>query len=165
METSELKYNVGDKVIVLNLDYFDNWFHYKLSIKEYTVLYAGEKYFSQYYAKTPGYISGSEQFAYCSQVTGKPIWGQEIYLHKEKDADKINSLIQEAVDDYNKKRNDEDEKRLNVLISTIKTAKEDIEKIKKGEGNFKQGFSSENRNAYMSKVMDHINKTFVTQHP
>ena len=44
-----MKFNKGDKLIYLELDYFNNQFHFKNCIKQFTVKSCNDEYFSPFY--------------------------------------------------------------------------------------------------------------------
>lgn len=156
----KLKYNIGDKVIHLELDYLDNWYHFKQSISEYEVKGANQRLFSVYKDKISSDISGSDMYAYNFQETGAQLYGNKKFYHKVKDAEEITKLISSAVNKYNSDRDAEDANRIQSLKSIIESSQKEIELIESGEGNYKMGFTKENRNVYLNKVLQHIKSKF-----
>lgn len=155
-----LKFNIGDKVILLQLQYFDNPYHYKLCVSEYTVKGASAKWFRLFGEKIESFIPGMDKWDYRYQESGKQLYGNEIVYHKEKDAEEIKRHICDAIVKWEADRNVEDLSRKNQLKSIIQSAQDEIDLIDKGEGNFKKGFSTVNRNEFRDKVVAEIYKYF-----
>jgi len=154
------KYQKGDKVIILNLDYFDNPYHFEKSIQELTVLDSDDKYFSPYYKEYDKSLSGSSQWSIFHQSNGYPIYGNERILHKIKDADEIKSEIAKALKKYDDKCIQNDINEIAKLLHEIERAKKQIEEIRKGNGSWKIGFTSYNNKNYREKVKSFIDKIF-----
>ncbi|MCP4355128.1 MAG: hypothetical protein GY793_05760 [Proteobacteria bacterium] len=123
-----MKYNKGDKVFnVSNIHYFDNPYHCKeylnKSIK--TVFDASENAFTPY-ENTKLDIEGSyNQFMICSQDTGesRSYPSPDIWLHVEKDRERILNLINDHFEEvYKKAENDR--------LSLISSLENKIERLK-----------------------------------
>lgn len=156
-----MKFEKGDKVIVLDLSYFKNYFHYERKcIKEYTVLDADERYFSPYYENYDKYFSGCNLFSIIRQDNGIAMYGGERFYHKEKDKEEIQNLIDLAIKTYDDYCADNDLKRINQLKETIASCQKEIEAIEGGNGNWKSGERIFNNKEYKEKVLTVIKKIF-----
>lgn len=154
-----MKYNIGDKVIVLDMSYFSNAFHYeKEMIKEYEVKDADERYFSPFYNPYDKMLSGINLFSICRQEDGKALYGGKRYYHKEKDRELILDLINQAVISYDEYCSKNDSKRIKDLREEIKQARIQIKEIESGNGSWKIGFSERNNKEYKGKVLAVIQK-------
>lgn len=154
-----MKYEIGDKILELDLSYFKNNFHVeKHMIKEYTVKDANEKYFSPFESKLDTYFSGCNQYSIVHQNSGRPMYGNNIYYHKEKDKDLILELINNSFKDYDLFCAENDKIQTLFFQNQIKEAKEGIKQIKSGNGKWKSGFFTTKNKDYRERVLKLVNK-------
>lgn len=142
----EYKFNKGDKVIELQLTYFDNPYHFESSVVERTVIDANYLFFT---------IANEDDF---NQKNGECTWRPGKVYHKEKDKQLIFEEIERAVKKYDEDRQREDNKRITELESKIQEYQDEINKIKEGKGLMKIGFTKYDKNEYKAKVLKTIYK-------
>jgi len=151
----ERKFNIGDEVIKLNLDYFDNPYHYQKCVESgFNVVDCNDRYFSIYGKNANVFSTHHDQR---SQIDGIGTFGREKVYHKEKDKDLILQEINDAISKYDEFCKENDNKRKQFLLDKIERAKKEIEEIDKGNGNWKIGFSIHSNKEYKSKVIQVIN--------
>lgn len=151
-----MKYNVGDKVIVLGLDNFKNPFHYKSCITEHTVLCATDKHWSPY----RDYIdfSGSNLYSVFTQETGACLLNGNKMFHKTKDSKLIEAEIKNAIQKYDQYCNENDIREIQLLKNDIKASQDRIKVIEKGKGSWRLGFVNYGNKEYKEKVLKEMNK-------
>jgi hypothetical protein len=155
-----MKFEKGDKVVLLDMGYFSNQYHYKNCISELTVLDADEKYWSPYYESYDKYHSGMNQWSIIRQSDGTPMYGNKKFYHKTKDAGEIRGIIQAELDRYDVSCIDNDEKRIAQLEDKILACQEEIGMIRAGHGRWKSGFTTYGNAEYKEKVLKEIEKIF-----
>jgi hypothetical protein len=160
-----MKFEIGDKVVILKMQYFDNSYHYDKCIEEFTVKDANEKYFSPHREKLDPFLSGSNMYSIVFQKDGRAMYGGQIYYHKEKDRKKIEEIIQTAINDFDEQMQKIDNSRieeLNKIIDNykkeIKDSKKEIDEIKNGNGTRYFGFKRIYHNEWKEKVISEMNK-------
>ena len=166
----ETKYNVGDKVLVLDLSYLNSLFLNEDNIiKEYTVAEIDERYFYVYYNNVfPVYKTGDSElkirpYAIC-QKTGIEIetssCNPDRFFHKEKDKLEIISEIDKVIKHYDIfcKKNDSERKK--ELENIIANCKEEITQIDLGNGTFKAGFKTHKNKEFKKEFLSIIRKFF-----
>lgn len=154
------KFQKGDKVVVLDMSYFDNPFHYKKCIHEYTVQDADEHYFSPFYEKYDRSMSGSNMWSIFKQSTGMAMYGSEQLYHKEKDAETIRVIIAAGLKKYDDFCASNDRSEIANLQQLIESSKSKIKSIESGDGYWKMGFSTYNNQSYRKQVTEIIEKVF-----
>lgn len=143
---TDYKFNTGDKVIELQLDYFDNPYHFESSVVERTVKDANYLFFT---------IANDDDF---NQKNGVCTWRPGKVYHKEKDKQLIFEEIERAVKKYDEDRQREDDNKISELESKIKEYQDEINKIKEGKGVMKIGFTKYDKKEYKAKVLRSIYK-------
>ena len=156
METiQETKFNIGDDVIRLNLDYFKNPYHFKKCIENHVVKDSDDKFFSVY-----GKLPYNTSHDLIHQENGIASWGNEKSYHRAKDNEIIVSEIKKAISDYDLFCIENDKIRKQSLANEIEKLKAEIAEIDKGNGNWKVGFTVINNKDYREKVISSIKSKF-----
>ena len=149
------KFNIGDDVIRLSLDYFKNPYHFKKCVENHVVKDADNRFFSVY-----GKLPYNTSHDLIHQENGIASWGNEKSYHREKDNEVIISEIKKAISDYDLFCIENDKNRKQSLLNEIEKLKIEIAEIDKGNGNWKVGFTVINNKDYREKVISSIKAKF-----
>lgn len=155
-----MKYNIGDKIVKLRLDYICNIYHYKLTIHIETVKFANKSYFSEYKKAEKSFqngIAGIDQYMFYFQNDGRQ-WNYpkpDTYYHFEKDYDLICEKINEAIQDCKLDIHRKKEKEIQDIENRIKYLESRIEEIKTGKYIFDNELA-------LSKSIDLIKKSGIS---
>lgn len=150
----EKKFNIGDKVVCINKQYYDNSFHNGLSNKvdnhfiicstvsdvyEYASGWKGNVFYINNYHHQVDSIGDSCTYQYneiCEKDgirTADPRDTDEVWYHVEKDADKIKDIINECKNNFHKKCEESRQKEINKLEAEIKATQNRLDELKKGD--------------------------------
>lgn len=152
----EKKFNIGDRVVCINKQYYDNSFHNGLSNKidnhfikssivsdvyEYTTSYhwKGRVFYINNYHHQVDSIGDSCNYQYGEIYeenglrTSTPTDTDNIWYHTEKDADEIKRVINECKEDFHKKCEESRQKEISKLEAEIRSAQRRIDELKKGD--------------------------------
>ena len=163
-----MKYNIGDRVVRIRKEFYDNSFHNKTKFIESAIVSDVYEYRSN--KGSVFYINGQKhqidsigdsagyQYNEYRQSDGiRTEWPHEDYvpfLHIEKDKEKIQQLIKEAEDDFSKYCEEQRQKEIRELESKIKYAQERIAKLKEHDS-FRY-ISSVKSEAQWKREMDEV---------
>ena len=148
----ERKFNIGDRVVCIDKQYYDNIYHNGLknntenhfirsSIVSDVYEYNGwEKrvfYIDNYHHQVDS-CGDSRSYQYgeiceedgISTSTRNP---DKIWYHSEKDADEIKRVIDECKEDFHKKCEESRQKEISKLEAEIRYAQNRIDELKKGD--------------------------------
>lgn len=152
----EKKFNIGDKVVCINKQYYGNSFHNGLSNKidnhfikssivsdvyEYTTSYGwkGRVFYINNYHHQVDSIGDSCNYQY-GEIreedglrTSTPTDTDNIWYHTEKDADEIKRVIEECKEEFHKKCEESRQKEISKLEAEIRSAQRRIDELKKGD--------------------------------
>lgn len=152
----EKKFNIGDKVVCINKQYYDNSFHNGFSNKidnhfikssivsdvyEYTTSYGwkGRVFYINNYHHQVDSIGDSCNYQY-GEIreedglrTSTPTDTDNIWYHTEKDADEIKRVIEECKEEFHKKCEESRQKEISKLEAEIRSAQRRIDELKKGD--------------------------------
>ena len=148
----ERKFNIGDRVVCIDKQYYDNGYHngfnksenhfIRSSIVSDVYEYNGWKkrvfYVDNYHhqvdscgdSRTDQYGEVCEKdgmYTFCPRDTDK------IWYHAEKDADEIKRVIDECKEDFHKKCEESRQKEISKLEAEIRYAQNRINDFKKGD--------------------------------
>ena len=148
------KFNIGDRVVCINKQYYDNSFHNGLSNKadnhfitssivsdvhEYPSSWKGNVFYVNHQHHQVDSIGDSCTYQYgevCEKdgmSTTAPRDYDEVWYHTEKDADEIKRIIKECKDDFHKKCEESRREEINKLEAQIRYAQRRIDELKKGD--------------------------------
>jgi hypothetical protein len=118
-----MKYKKGDKVLFIsNIDFMNNWFHYKTHPIVQEVTYADDIYFSLRNVTKPPQC-GMDYCLYFKQETSSQAYGKDKVLHMVDDLKEIKNLLKVSHDE---KFASEQEK----MLKEIENLKRKIEIVK-----------------------------------
>jgi len=149
----EKKFNIGDKVVCINKQYYDNSFHNGLSYKthnhfiksstvsdvyEYPHNWKGKVFYVNNYHHQVDSIGDSCNYQYgeiCEKdgICTSTRDSDNIWYHTEKDADEIKRVIDECKEDFHKKCEESRQKEISKLEAEIRSAQRRIDELKKGD--------------------------------
>ena len=152
----EKKFNIGDRVVCINKQYYDNSFHNGLSNKidnhfikssivsdvyEYTTSYhwKGRVFYINNYHHQVDSIGDSCNYQYGEIYeenglrTSTPTDTDNVWYHTEKDANEIKRVINECKEDFHKKCEESRQKEISKLEAEIRSAQRCIDELKKGD--------------------------------
>ena len=150
----EKKFNIGDKVVCINKQYYDNSFHNGFSNKidnqfikssivsdvhEYAYGWKGKVFYVNNFHHQVDSAGDSCTYQYgevCEKdgmYTTSSRDTDNIWYHTEKDADEIKRVINECKEDFHKKCEESRQKEIDKLEAEIQAAQCRIDELKKGD--------------------------------
>lgn len=149
----EKKFNIGDKVVCINKQYYDNGFHNGFSNKidnqfikssivsdvhEYAYGWKGKVFYVDNYHHQVDSIGDSCTYQYgeICEKDGLSTTSRDtdnIWYHTEKDADEIKRVIEECKEEFHKKCEESRQKEISKLEAEIRSAQRRIDELKKGD--------------------------------
>ena len=178
----ERKFNIGDRVVCIDKQYYDNIYHNGLNNRNENHFIRSSIVSDVYdYKSSPRnkvfYVDGyhhqvdewgdsrTEQYGEISEEDGMYTLSytykrntDKVWYHAEKDADEIKRVIEECKKDFHKKCEESRQKEINKLEDEIRYAQNRINEFKKGDKFMYCGWTkSENEwNDSMDKIIDKI---------
>ena len=173
----ERKFNIGDRVVCIDKQYYDNIYHNGLNNRNDNHFIRSSIVSDVYdYKSSPRnkvfYVdnyhhqvdvwgdSCTDQYGEVCEKDGKYTMGRSdrIWYHAEKDADEIKRVIDECKKDFHKKCEESRQKEINKLEDEIRYAQNRIDELKKGDTFMYCGCTkSENEwNDSMDKIINNI---------
>ena len=173
----ERKFNIGDRVVCIDKQYYDNIYHNGLnnrnenhfirsSIVSDVYDYKSSPrnkvfYVDNYHHQVDAWgDSCTDQYGEIREKDGTYTMGRSdrIWYHAEKDADEIKRVIDECKKDFHKKCEESRQKEINKLEDEIRYAQNRINEFKKGDKFMYCGWTkSENEwNDSMDKIINNI---------
>ena len=148
----ERKFNIGDRVVCIDKQYYDNSYHngfnksenhfIRSSIVSDVYEYNGWKkrvfYIDNYHRQVDSCgDTRSDQYGEVCEKDGMytfcPRDTDKIWYHAEKDADEIKRVIDECKEDFHKKCEESRQKEISKLEAEIRYAQNCINEFKKGD--------------------------------
>lgn len=173
----EKKFNIGDKVVCIDKQFYDNKFYNGLNgkrdnqfirssivsdVHEYTYGWKGNVFYVNNYHHQVDSIGDSCSYQYgeiCEKDgmrTSTPRDFGGIWYHTEKDADEIKRVIEECKEEFHKKCEESRRKEISKLEAEIQAAQRRIDELKKGDEFMYCGLvkSEKEWNERMDKIID-----------
>lgn len=151
------KFNIGDKVVTINADFYGNEFHYWKMISTYKVSDATDDYFSINGSDVDVTGHPSRCFFQSNGCCCKPGAFERLY-HAEKDADEIQSVLDGYRNKFKETVKNDVESEIEKLETQIMSIQNKIDKLKSGEYALRYG-SLYNLKDYIEKVEQNIEKS------
>lgn len=142
----EKKFNIGDKVVCINKQYYGNSFHNGFSnkidnqfIKSSIVSDVHENvFYVNNYSHQVDSVGDSCTYQYGAicEKDGLSTTSRDtdnIWYHTEKDADEIKRVIEECKEEFHKKCEESRQKEISKLEAEIRSAQRRIDELKKGD--------------------------------
>ena len=148
----ERKFNIGDRVVCIDKQYYDNIYHNGLNNRNDNHFIRSSIVSDVYdYKSSPRnkvfYVdnyhhqvdvwgdSCTDQYGEVCEKDGKYTMSRfdKIWYHAEKDADEIKRVIDECKEDFHKKCEESRQKEISKLEAEIRYAQHRIDELKKGD--------------------------------
>ena len=149
----ERKYNIGDKVVCINKQYYDNSFHNGFNksdnlfingsivsdVYEYARGWKGKVFYVNNFRHKVDSIGDSCSYQYgevCEKdgiYTSSPRDSDNVWYHTEKDADEIKRVINECKEDFHKLCEESRRIEISKLEAEIRAKQLRIDELKKGD--------------------------------
>jgi hypothetical protein len=154
-DSTDYKFNVGDKIVELTDAFIANPYHWKSTIRIYTVGAANEKYFT---TSSRLSMSGMDQCVTYKQQDGHALYGASVKYHVEKDKEKIQQIISDYIEKYDKETKKDCGEELAKLEKQLEKIQAQIANIK-SDPYFTIGWTNYNVREFKNNWIDYMNKS------